>query len=362
MSLQAVLAGHHPDGDQLLARVPAARRSGFDLILAAPKSVSLLAALGDDDTRSRFLQAHEEAVGSTLGYLEREAAWTRRSGAQMPTTGLVGAAFPHAVSGTLDPHLHTHLVVANLVHGDDGRWSTLDSRALFRHALAAGAVFQAGLRYHLAEQGLRFDWSVTRHGLGDVVGVPRAAIEAASLRHRQVHEEIESGLAGRVGRATAAGRTRSAGGTSGSSGSSGTSGSDDSWRERVAAAGLDRTGAERVLATAARRPADRPSLGHGARPRDPDNASLDRLLSEQHSRFRRPDVVRAAATLSVDGAPAATLERAARDFLETALPAGGDTWTTPGLRRFEERIVAAATAPRRAPRASSHPPRRSPET
>ncbi|MDQ1442779.1 MAG: hypothetical protein QOG97_3007 [Acidimicrobiaceae bacterium] len=360
-SLHAVLAGHHPDGQQLLARLPAARRSGFDLILAAPKSVSLLAALGDDDTRGRFLQAHEEAVGSTLGYLEREAAWTRRSGVQLPTTGLVGAAFPHALSGALDPHLHTHLVLANLVHGEDGRWSTLDSRALFRHTLAAGAVFQAGLRFHLAEQGLRFDWTITRHGLGDVVGVSRAAIEAASQRHRQVHEEIESGLAGRVGRATAAGRTRGAqragssggsGGTSGGSGDSagtgGTSGSDDSWRERVAAAGLDRTGAERVLATAARRPAERPSLGYGPGPRDPDNASLTRLLSEQHSRFRRPDVVRAAATLSVDGAPAATLERVARDFLDTALPAGGDTWTTPGLRRFEERIVAAATAPRRA--------------
>ncbi len=54
--LHAVLDGHHPGGDQLLARIPATRRSGFDLILAAPKSVSLLAALSDDDHRGQFLQ------------------------------------------------------------------------------------------------------------------------------------------------------------------------------------------------------------------------------------------------------------------------------------------------------------------
>ncbi|MDQ1391421.1 MAG: hypothetical protein QOF30_398 [Acidimicrobiaceae bacterium] len=336
--LHAVLDGHHPGGDQLLARIPATRRSGFDLILAAPKSVSLLAALSDDDHRGRFRQAHDQAVGSTLGYLEREAAWTRRSSAQIPTSGLVGAAFPHAMSAALDPHLHTHLVVANLVHGEDGRWSTLDSRALFRHVGAAGTVFQAGLRFHLAEQGLHFDWKIDRHGFGDVVGVSRAAIEAGSLRQRQVHHEIESGLAGRVGRATAAGRTR------GAQQGGGTGGSDAPWSERVATAGLDRPSAERLLAMAASR---RPR-SHDAELYRPANASLTRLLGEQHSRFRRPDVVRAAATLSVTGAPAATLERVAHEFLQTALPAGGDTWTTPGLRRLEEQIEATAAAPSRA--------------
>ncbi len=301
-------------------------------------------------TAASSCSAHDQAVGSALGYLEREAAWTRRSSAQIPTSGLVGAAFPHAMSAALDPHLHTHLVVANLVHGEDGRWSTLDSRALFRHAGAAGAVFQAGLRFHLAEQGLHFDWTIDRHGLGDVVGVSRGAIEAASLRQREVQNAIESGLAGRVGRATAAGRTRGAhhggpsdGGPS-EGGPGGTGGSNAPWSERVAAAGLDRRSAERLLAMAERR---RPR-SHDAELYGPGNASLTRLLSERHSRFRRPDVVRAAATLSVAGAPAATLERVAHDFLQTALPAGGDTWTTPGLRHLEERIAATAAAPSRA--------------
>ena len=73
-ALPDLLAGHRPGGEMLLGRVPRNRRSGFDLILAAPKSVSLLAALGDDGAAGRLLGAHEQAVRSTLDYLERNAA------------------------------------------------------------------------------------------------------------------------------------------------------------------------------------------------------------------------------------------------------------------------------------------------
>ncbi len=339
VSLPAVLGGRRPDGELLLARLPAGRRSGFDLIFAAPKSVSLLGALGGDEHQGRFRGAHEQAVAATVGYLERQAAWARRGreGRRIPTSGLVAVAFAHSRSAALDPHLHTHVVVANLAHGDDGRWSCLDSRSLYRHAGAAGAVFQAALRYHLAEQGLHFDWRISRFGLGDIVGVPRSAIDAASLRHREVTDEIEAGMAGKVGRATAAGRSRGAVDRSLSGGASSV---DARWRERVAAAGLDQQGAQRLLMVAA----GRRLLSAASPARGPDPAAMTRRLSEQHSQFRRPDVVRAAAAVSAGGARAATLEDAADVFLKSAVPAGGDVWTTVDLRRLEERILAAAPA------------------
>jgi conjugative relaxase-like TrwC/TraI family protein len=361
-SLHAVLAGYRPGGAQLLERLPATRRSGFDLILAAPKSVSLLAALGDDQHQVRFRRAHEQAVDSVIGYLERDAVRTRRGDTRQPTTGLVAAAFGHSRSGAGDPHLHSHVVVANLVHGEDGRWSTLDSRSLYRHARAAGAMYQATLRHHLAEQGLRFEWSVNRNGLGDIVGVPRAAIDAASIRGRQVIQEVESSLAGRLGRATAAGRTRRraeagpepAEPSKPAEAHKPTEPSQPTdphrpaepvpkWPQRVAAAGLDRAAVERVLSAAA----TRSGVAQQIRVAGPDREAMARLLSEQHSRFRRPDVVRAAAIVSVRGAPAGGLEAAADDFLNSAVPAGDDYWTTAGLKRLEERIVSAATPPGR---------------
>lgn len=330
-SLRAVLAGHLPGGDRLLPARTAHRRDGFDLILAAPKSVSLVAAMADDQTRERFHRAHEQAVEATLGYLERDALRTRRGAEQRleSTSGLLAAEFQHTLSAAGDPHVHTHVVVANLVHGTDGKWSSMDSRSLYRDGRAAGAVYQANLRWALDQQGLRFEWTVDRHGLGDIVGVPRAAIEAASIRHRQVRAEIEAGLAGRIGRASAGPRTRRTAERDREPDSPG-------WPPRVAASGFDRPAVGGLVSDAATR-----HQAAAARVERPDLLTLNRLLSERHSRIRRADVVRAAAELSVDGAAATELEAVADRFLETAVDAGKGIWTTATLQRLEQQITAA---------------------
>ncbi len=75
--LRAVLAGLDPASG---ARLGAANRKvpGFDLTFSAPKSVSLLWALGDDVVAAGVVAAHEAAVAEVVGYLEREAVVCRR--------------------------------------------------------------------------------------------------------------------------------------------------------------------------------------------------------------------------------------------------------------------------------------------
>ena len=55
--------------------------AGFDLVFSPPKSVSLLHALGDEETRRAVNEAHLTAWQAALAYLEDEACVTRR-GAQ----------------------------------------------------------------------------------------------------------------------------------------------------------------------------------------------------------------------------------------------------------------------------------------
>ncbi len=52
--------------------------AGFDLTLRAPKSVSILFGVAEPEVAQRVVLAHERAVVDALGYLEREACWTRR--------------------------------------------------------------------------------------------------------------------------------------------------------------------------------------------------------------------------------------------------------------------------------------------
>ncbi len=187
--LRAVLAGHHPVSDDRLARHPARKVPGFDLTFRAPKSVSLLWALGDRATGAQVMAAHDAAVDAAVGYLERVAGFTRRGQGgveQVRAEGLVASAFRHRSSRAGDPLLHTHVLVANLAETvDDSVWRTLDARRLYAHAKTAGVLYQAHLRHELTTSlGVALQPAV--NGAADIAGVERELIEAFSQRRQAI--------------------------------------------------------------------------------------------------------------------------------------------------------------------------------
>ena len=65
-------------------------------------------------------EAHRAAVDDALAFLETRALFTRTGVAgcaQVPTRGMLAAAFDHWDTCTGDPNLHTHVVIANKVQG-----------------------------------------------------------------------------------------------------------------------------------------------------------------------------------------------------------------------------------------------------
>src|SRR5699024_3882897 len=81
--------------------------AGFDLVFTPVKSVSVLWALADHDTRRTVEAAHQAAVSQTIEYLESEAAFTRTGEAgvaQEDTRGLIIASFDHRDSRGGDPN------------------------------------------------------------------------------------------------------------------------------------------------------------------------------------------------------------------------------------------------------------------
>jgi conjugative relaxase-like TrwC/TraI family protein len=190
--LDRVLAGEHPASGEPLGRVVRQRVPGFDLTFSAPKSVSVLFGVGDDALRGVIRDAHDQAVGEALGYLEREAVATRRGAGGMNVIagrGLIGAAFRHRTSRAGDPQLHTHVLVANLVLGADGRWGTLDGRRIYAHAKTAGYLYEARLRSLLARE-LGLAWGPVRNGIADVDGVPASVLRAFSRRRVEIDAEL----------------------------------------------------------------------------------------------------------------------------------------------------------------------------
>ena len=153
----AVLEGRVPDGPRLGKRGKDGEihhRPGRDITLSAPKSVSLVALVGGDD---RIVAAHDKAVGKTLAWVERNVIETRmqdRATGTMVRTGdqkMVAATFRHDTSRNLDPQLHTHCVIANMVQGEDGKWRTMVNDGLYRNKMAIGAIYRAELAHGLKD-------------------------------------------------------------------------------------------------------------------------------------------------------------------------------------------------------------------
>jgi len=192
-AFRAVLSGADPSTGLRLRRGNA-RVCAFDLTLSAPKSVSVLWALGDADTTAAVVAAHEVAVDAAVGYMQREAVRSRRGHDGVETVeggGLIGAAFRHRTSRAGDPQLHTHVVVANTTQCEDGVWRTLDGRHLYAHARTAGFLYQAELR-HALSRSLGLEWEPVSKGVGEVVGVPQEVLREFSRRRIQIEAAMDA--------------------------------------------------------------------------------------------------------------------------------------------------------------------------
>lgn len=189
--IEHLLQGRHPSsGEELGADRRRLTVAGYDLTFCAPKSVSLLHALAEPEIAEHVRVGHHKAVTAALSYVESRALAVRR---EVPGTGRVpvtvdpvpAAGFLHRTSRALDPHLHTHVLVANVGRGPGGEWSALDGRGVYAHRATVDALYHAQLRHELTVS-LGVDWEPTRRGRADVAGVGERARQAFSARSAQI--------------------------------------------------------------------------------------------------------------------------------------------------------------------------------
>ncbi|MGK5628577.1 MobF family relaxase [Streptomyces sp. URMC 123] len=199
--------GRHPhadriEADQLAAgKKPAVARragalgrrvkvTGVDLVFRPQPTITLLWALGDEETRWVIEDAHERAIAAVLAWIEDEAA-ILRFGAQgvytvRPVHGLVAARFRHYEARSGMPLLHDHLLVsvkAQRPHRGEngvGIWGSVHSEALYENAVAASALYNDVVMAEACEAlGLASEprtVTVGRRPVMDVAGVPHELI------------------------------------------------------------------------------------------------------------------------------------------------------------------------------------------
>ena len=169
--------------------------AGFDLTFSVPKSVSVAWALADVPTRDAVYGAHRAAVEHVLRFAEEQVFCSRtgKAGAtQVDVRGVVAAVFDHWDSRAGDPQLHSHVVVLNRAQGVDGKWRTLDSRAVFRSTVALSELYNGVLSDYLtAALGWGWEPVARRHSTVpkyEVTGVPAMLREEFSQRSTAIED------------------------------------------------------------------------------------------------------------------------------------------------------------------------------
>lgn len=201
-----LMSGLHPaDLSPLLPIHRRCKVSAFDLTFSAPKSVSVLFAVGDASLSADLVAAHDAAAAAAVGYLEREACWTRRGRGgvvRLRGEGFLGTTYRHRLSRARDPQLHTHVVVANMTRAD-GRYTSLDARDLFQHKNAAGAVYRAVLRAEVRERLPWVVWKQVSRGLFEIDGVPEGVLRHFSQRRAEIEarRDAVAGVGAKLSRA-----------------------------------------------------------------------------------------------------------------------------------------------------------------
>ena len=345
----ALMDGRDPGSGERLKRVGGRSKvAAFDLTFSAPKSVSVLFAVGEPALAGALVEAHESAVDAALGYLEREACRVRRGRGGVRREvgeGFVAAAYRHRMSRAEDPQLHTHVVAANMARGADGRWTALDATPIYQHARAAGFLYQAHLRAAVRERLPWVRWGPVRNGMAEIEQLAPQVLREFSTRRRQIEERERELVAAGIqvrdnGREAIAHDTRARK----------RYGIDTApWRDVVRARAAEHGLGVRELAALVLGPARAPEIP------DPKRVSVALAgaggLTEKQNTFPKREAVMAWAAAHGQGAPVTAVERAATEFLAHA-----DIHRAPGLteRRFttsdllahEQAIVVGAQARR----------------
>jgi conjugative relaxase-like TrwC/TraI family protein len=186
----------------------------MDITYSVQKSVTVLHAAfeaqevkacraGDAEAAVAWA-AHRKAVedaiwagnNSALDYLQERAGYSRvghhggAAGRFIDAHDWTVASFFQHTSRTNDPQLHIHNALAWRSQGADGQWRTLDSRSLYLHRPAAGAIADRTTVEHLT-RGLRVLAAMRPDGKArELLGVPERVNDLFSSRTRTMGPKV----------------------------------------------------------------------------------------------------------------------------------------------------------------------------
>jgi conjugative relaxase-like TrwC/TraI family protein len=162
----------------------------YDCGLSPGKSVSIVSMID-----KRIHAAHSETVKELAPKIEALAATRVRKNyaEENRTTGnLVYAPFHHGLSRSLDPQVHTHLIIMNLTHDPvENKWKALQAYPIFKNRFPLHEAYREILYEKVADLGYQVEERTDRNGGWEIEGITPRMMEKYSQRSAEISEAKE---------------------------------------------------------------------------------------------------------------------------------------------------------------------------
>lgn len=183
-------------------------RAGFDVTFSAPKSVSILMESYEanklNDEALKLREAHEKAVQAAMKEIEKYALTRIRNEAgeiERIKANIVYASFQHDTTrmtpaGEIDPQLHTHNFIFNVVSYIDPKDEKLKTGAIenfeiYKNKMYFGQLYRNELANNLKELGYKIEITDTKNGFFEIKGFSKEQLEEFSGRSLSMRELID---------------------------------------------------------------------------------------------------------------------------------------------------------------------------
>jgi conjugative relaxase-like TrwC/TraI family protein len=184
---------HPTTGDQLVKTT----RPGFEMVISAHKTTSMLGVIGRADDMHAILDAETDHTMAWLDQWFQDRGGRRgRAALPTPTSGLVWAQTRHGTSRAGDPNPHDHVLVVNIttmldrIGGPKGLYS-----AALRDTIEAATMVG---RLHAAAKANELGYAITEVETGEsgrlrqwsIDGIPVEVCEIFSKRADEISEYL----------------------------------------------------------------------------------------------------------------------------------------------------------------------------
>ena len=173
--------------------------SARDFTFTAPKSFSVVTEVTqNEELRRKLLEIHQNAVCSTMQYVEQHVIPTRLSHGSgkgrkfeyVYPEKIEWAAFMEHSSRAGDPNLHNHVVVANRVFVN-GKEYSIDWGDVLNLQIEIGKMYRESLANGLMETGIKINITDYKNFFFELDGIKESTIETFSKRSKEIESEFQ---------------------------------------------------------------------------------------------------------------------------------------------------------------------------